>query len=224
MKKSKMDHDKLLRQAIHQAVRMWSAPEYERFLHRKKPGKLNEDEDKFNWNWFKWFVRDWSVARNIKKERREDVRVCLDTNFRDLLASEDIKGVVVDKMAKKIRVNGWCSKKSENGNGPLSLVSKIGFFFKPNILIPYDSFGRDGLKKLGVPRNETKSYAGYLKAFDRKFKLHKKEIKNALKEPWVKALARKYRCPVKCLKLPSIRRKVFDNYLVALGRGNSDKT
>ena len=54
--------------------------------------------------------------------------------------------------------------------------------------------------------------------------LYKKEIKNALKEPWVKALARKYRCPVKCLKLPSIRRKVFDNYLVALGRGNSDKT
>jgi hypothetical protein len=207
-----------LERAIFQAVMMWSDSHYERFLFRKKPGQLDEDEDMFDW--FEWFVSDWRVARTIKKGKRNSVRGYLDKNFREQLKKED-KGCVVDEAARIIKERGWSAKESKSGNGPRSLVSKIGFFLTPDTLIPYDRFARDGLRewqrKHRVSLSKIQSYSDYLTAFNEGFESSKKEIRNALTKHWVKTLAKRFRCPVRELKSLSFQRKVFDNYLMEIG-------
>jgi hypothetical protein len=101
------------------------------------------------------------------------------------------------------------------------LVSKIGFFLKPNTLVPYDAFSRRGLKtirrKLGVSRSKIESYSDYLNEFNAEFKLARLEIRNGLTEPWVRALAKKLKCPIEVLKSEPMQRKVFDYYLMEIG-------
>jgi hypothetical protein len=212
--------EKDLNRAIYHAVMMWSDSHYERFLFRKKPGRLDEDEGMFDW--FKWFVNDWRVERTIKEGKRNFVRRYLDGNFRIRLAG-GLEGSAVEKVAQIIKEKGWGAKESKNGNGPQSLVSKIGFFLKPETLVPMDRFAREGLKKLRkrrrLPSLKLDRYSEYLEAFNTEFKFAKNQICHASSESWVTALSKKLGChDIKAArKSPAFQRKIFDTYLMEIG-------
>ncbi len=214
---------KILKRAIFHVVMMWGDSHYERFLRRKKPGWLDEDLEMFDW--FDWFLGGWGVGRTINKRKREYVRRYLDEDFRKRLACGD-KGIAVDDAAKHLKNEGCGASQSSGGNGPLSLVSKIGFFLKPNTFAPWDKYARRGLKRLlrehGVSRSKIKSYSDYLNAWEAIFKPAEKRIRKALSERWVTKLAKRLGCPVAALELRPFRRKVFDNYLMDFGGRNGN--
>jgi hypothetical protein len=199
--------------AILKTLTMWSDPKYPQFLRQNKPGSLDKD-------WFEWFVGDWRVARTIKEGKLEHVRRYLDRKFRQKLAKGD-GASHVDRAARDIKKKCWSAGKDGKASLPLSLVSKIGFFLKPNTLVPYDTFARRGLKKLqrrrGVSRSKIESYGDYLHAFDAEFALVQGEIRDALTQPWVTAVAKRLECPIEKLQSPSLKRKIFDDYLMEIG-------
>lgn len=210
--------NKALSLAIIDALSLWSHPKYERFLHDIVPGKLDDD-------WFKWFIGEWNVARTIKAEKQKSVMHYLDTKFREEIL-EGKGGPAVDQAAKYIRDMRWTSRKRKDGSAstPVSLVSKVGFFFNPDNLIPYDSFARKGLNRLRGSKKEGgeghyrgNNYSEYLAIFNEKFSYTKNSIIAAIDEAWAPALARKLGCELKYLKMVRMQRKVFDNYLVHIG-------
>ena len=62
------------------------------------------------------------------------------------------------------------------------------------------------------------SYCDYLKAFNDLFDAVDAQIRDALMDPRVTDLAKRFRCPDEKLDLPEFRRKVLDNYLMEKGR------
>jgi hypothetical protein len=200
-------HHRNLALAIIQALQVWSNERYRPFLLGHKPAGLTEE-------WFRWFTGEWNVARTIKTGRRASVRRYLDVEFRDAL-SQGGGSDAVDDAASHIQHKGW----SANGALPISIVSKIGFFLCPSELVPMDRYAKQGLDNLrsGETRLGRCSYCDYLSAFNEQYALMESQLKNALKEPWVIALADKLGCPAAALKRTAIRRKVFDNYLMHSG-------
>lgn len=214
----------ILKLAIYQVVMMWGDPHYERFLRRT--GRLDEDAEMFDW--FAWFLGEWRVQRNIGKKHRLEVREYLEGWFRKRLKSAS-KPQAVDKAAQHIKQEKWTSKGSKNGNGPVSLVSKIGFFFEPKTLVPYDRFAREGLKHLrrmrgikkskkSTKRDEKEAYSRFFNDWTEEFEIYEKPISDGLKQTWVEKLAKRFGCPAAALQSPVSKRKVFDNYLMAIGR------
>jgi len=218
------EEGRTLARAIVTSLDMWSDPFYFRFLNQDQPGALDAD-------WFERFAGEWGVARTIKKEKVVAVRRYLDDKFRRRLASRP-GASAVDEAARHIQDNRWSAQERKDGKAslPLSLVSKIGFFFRPADLVPYDNYARRGLDRLrgkkklgGAGFFRGTSYAEYLEAFDDQFSRKREQIHEALMEPWVTALAGKFGCPSDALASVAMERKTFDNFLMFLaGRGSRD--
>jgi hypothetical protein len=104
---------------------------------------------------------------------------------------------------------------------PISLVSKIGFFLCPTKLVPLDRYSVQGLKSLRranhAGRLKGQSYCEYLDAFNEEYCRMERQLKAALKEPWVIVLANKLSCPADALSTTAMRRKLFDDYLMHSG-------
>jgi hypothetical protein len=205
-----------LARAILWTLDMWSDPRYSRFLGQITPGLLDKE-------WFNWFVGAWRVARTIKQKKRDSVRQYLDGELRQQLAQG--RGArAIDDAAQFIQLERWSAQELKNGGAslPLSLVSKIGFMFCPDTLIPYDRFAWGGLNRLRreakKPQIRSRIYCSYLAAFNEMFAPRQKQIRQALSEHWVTVLARKLNCFVAGTTSPAMERKVFDNFLMQLGR------
>ena len=201
--------------AVVQVLQMWSNDRYQCFLAHEEPAKLTEE-------WFRWFVGAWKVARTIKDGRQELVREYLDRDFRKQLL-EGGGADIVDAAAAHIQRQGWSSTKLKNGRGslPISLVSKVSFFLRPEKFVPLDRYAVEGLNRIrrasGLGRLKGKSYRDYLEAFDEQYAKMEPRLIAALKEPWVIALAGKLGCPAKALQTIALRRKLFDAYLMHSG-------
>ena len=201
--------------AVLQALRMWSNERYAPFLLQAKPGKLTEE-------WFRWFVGAWNVARTIKDGRQGLVREYLDWDLRKALL-EGGEAETVDAAAQHIQQQGWSSNQRKDGQSslPISLVSKIGFFLCPTKLVPLDRYSVQGLKGLlranRAGRLKGQSYCEYLDAFNEEYCRMERQLKAALKEPWVIVLANRLGCPAKALSTTAMRRKLFDDYLMHSG-------
>ena len=192
--------------ALIQVAQMWSNERrYGSFLNRAEPGELTD-------GWFNWFAGAWNVARNIKKARKTHVREYLDRDFRRVLLDGDAE--CVDEAALHIQRQGWSSRRCL----PVSLVSKVGFFLRPARLVPVDRFSVRGLNLLraanGAGRVNRNVYTEYLKAFDELYVCFEPQLKAALNEPWVIDMADRLRCPRAALSSTSMRRKLFDDYLM----------
>ena len=189
-----------------QAVQMWSNRRYQMFLNRAEPGELTDE-------WFSWFLGAWNVARNIKDGRKTLVREYLDREFRRALSLED-RAECVDAAALHIQRQGWSSR----GCLPVSLVSKVGFFLRPDRLVPLDRFSVRGLNLLrasnGTGRLKRNCYKAYLDAFDEQYAGLEAQLKAALKERWVVDMAGQLGCPRAALTSPAMHRKLFDDYLM----------
>ena len=204
--------------AILTTLEMFSQDRYSAFLTKTKPGQLNKE-------WFDWFVGEWSVARTVSKIARESVRSFLDNQFRaDVATNRD--GRAVDRAAKTISDKGWGAVKRADGKSslPVSLVSKIAFFLKPDVFIPYDSTALRGINCLrgtkkngGQGRLAGPSYREYLQAFERVYVSSERQISIMLREPWVKAVSTRLGLDPKVISRPTFRRKVVDNLLMQLG-------
>lgn len=209
---------KLLAIALIYVVKLWGDKHYECFLQQPKPGELMDE-------WFEKFLAEWGVARTIKRDERENIREYLDHDFREML-SEGNEGKAVDDAAKYIQQQGWGSRIRNNGKGslPISIVSKVGFFFCPYKLVPLDKFAKQGLNKLRKHEDERKikgdSYNEYLKAFNKQYIKNKPQLAAALGKQWVKDLAKELGCPASALKNIAMRRKLFDNYLMELAKNS----
>jgi len=199
-------------------MEMFSDERYARFLQQCGAGALDK-------KWFDWFVGSWTVARTVAKENRDEVRRYLDAKFR-LAAAADRDGTAVDKAATTISRRGWGAKELRSGNStaPLSLVSKVAFFLKPNTFIPYDSSALRGLNRLrgtkkqgGQGRLNSPSYREYLAAFDAVFEASDSQISALLEQPWVVAVSRQMGLGAKSMSQRGFRRKVVDNLLMQRG-------
>ncbi|HEY5909656.1 MAG TPA: hypothetical protein VJA21_03525 [Verrucomicrobiae bacterium] len=195
--------------ALIQVVQMWSNPRYQLFLNCAQPGELTDD-------WFSWFVGAWNVARNTKDGRKTEVRKYLDCEFRQALSVED-PAECVDDTALHIQRQGWTSR----GCFPVSLVSKVGFFLRPDRLVPLDRFSTQGLNLLravnGGGKLKRKSYKAYLNAFDEEYAYWERQLEQGLSEPWVVEMADRLGCPRVALSSVAMRRKVFDDYPMHTG-------
>jgi hypothetical protein len=207
--------------AIVDSLNMWSDPRYSRFLSQDQPGALDED-------WFRQFAGGWRVARTINQNKMELVRQYLDVQLRQQLANGH-GARCVDEAAAFIQKKCWSAQKRKDGKAslPLSLVSKVGFFFRPHELVPYDNYARHGLNRLRRPKRmggqgnySGGSYHGYLEAFDDQFSRRQEQIRNALTESWVTILAAKLGCRTEALTSLAMQRKTFDNFLMQIGRTN----
>jgi hypothetical protein len=194
---------------------MWSSRHYKPFLDGTNAVNLDA-------KWFKWFMGEWNVARTIKREKKESVRLYLDKNFRAALHSVNVE-TAVDDAAQHIQSKSWSARKSSSGQSslPISLVSKVGFFLRPDVLVPIDRYARKGLNKLrrDVGDRQLKSgcYREYLTGFNEAYRSVQPELVAAMEEPWVIALANKLNCPTAALKTTAMFRKVLDNYLMHRG-------
>lgn len=207
--------DRKLAQAIVQALQMWSHPRYQDFLIGVPPEHLDPV-------WFDWFGGQWSVFRNVKKEEIPAVREYLDEKFRQAL-QQGCGADAVDAAAAEIKELQWTTingKGAENSL-PISLVSKIGFFFCPDRLVPKDTFAVKGLNKLrGLsckPALNGPSYREFFAAFNEQYSQKEPELRAAMSEQWVKDLAGKLKCPASALTTTAMQRKLFDNYLMQVG-------
>ncbi len=210
-------HERLF--AIWDSLVMWNILRYKRFVWGNRPGQLDQE-------WFDWFVKKWGVARTLDRRNRNNVRKYLDKQFRAAIRRSPA-GSTVDVAANHIQRKGWSSRTRKDGRGSSvrSLVSKVGFFFCPDKIVPYDSFARAGLSILrgGVQggRHESKlqeSYEQYLESFNEKFLSFRPLLTAELHLPWVKALARQFGCPPQVFDTVRFQRKTFDNLLVHVGK------
>ncbi len=197
---------RMLALALMQALQMWSDSRYQVFLAWAKPGELTEE-------WFNWFVGAWNVARSIRNGRKPLVRKYFDHDFREALSLEDCTKCV-DTAALHIQRQGWSSR----GCLPVSLVSKVAFFLRPERFVPLDRFSLHGLSLLcgdnasgELNRN---SYEAYLRRFDEQCGRFESQLNAALKEQWVVDMADWLGCPRAALASPAMRRKLFDDYLM----------
>jgi hypothetical protein len=201
--------------AVIAALQMWSDKMYEGFLHKPDPSALTED-------WFRWFMGEWKVARTIKRQSKDPVRLYFDRNLREALRRGG-RGAAVDSAAAEIRRRKWSAQSSKDGQGslPISIVSKIGFFLCPGELIPMDRFAAQGLNRIRRSDGERalrgRSYQEYLASFNEKFEKMSTQMDTVMNQPWVSSLAKNLGCPGSALETRAIRRKVFDNYLMHLG-------
>jgi hypothetical protein len=218
MKTDKINPERTLTLAIIDALKMWSDTRYERFLDSKTPGTLDQA-------WFKWFIGEWSVARTIRKDDCELVRKYLNVYLRRAMNRKQ-GAAAIDHSAQHIQKNEWSSHKRKDGTSsvPLSIVSKVGFFFCPSEIIPYDSLARMGLNKIrgtikkgGEGHLQCKLYVEHLDAFNHKFEGSHESIIKELKKDWVTSLSRRLGCFSNCLDKIEFHRKVFDNQLLHIG-------
>lgn len=197
---------------------MFSDARYADFLQHSPPGRLDNQ-------WFEWFVGSWTVARTVAKEKRDEVRRYLDTEFRPI-AVADRDGTAVDEAAAIISRRGWGARELRSGNStaPVSLVSKIAFFLNPDMFIPYDSSALLGLNSLrgirkqdGQGRLYSPSYREYLAAFEAVFKASDSQISALFEEPWMLAVSKHMGLSDKSMSRRGLRRKIVDNLLMQRG-------
>jgi hypothetical protein len=185
---------------------MWGNPRYEPFLNRAEPAELTDE-------WFRWLVGSWKVARTIKGGRKAQVRQYLDLEFRRALSVGD-PAECVDAAALHIQRQGWTSRRCR----PVSLVSKVGFFLRPDRLVPLDRFSMEGLNLLRAGKSSGKlkrdSYKAYLDAFDEEYACLERQLELALNKPWLVEMAGRLGCPRIALSSVAMRRKLFDDYLM----------
>jgi hypothetical protein len=199
--------------AVIDALEMWSEQRYERFVQKRRPGKLDE-------KWFGWFIGSWSVARSIRKDCQSKVRKYLDTKLREALTRSN-DASAIDTAARYIHARGWSKKENGNSSVPTSLVSKVGFFLCPNFIVPYDSLAIGAVRFFeGRKRKRALvgKYGEYHRSYESLLRERHHAIKQQLQKRWVLGLAAQLGCEKKWLRTGRFRRKLFDNYLVHVGR------
>jgi hypothetical protein len=214
-------NEKHLAHAIIATIYQWEEPRYHADLRQGGGTTITGSEETFQ-----WFLGEWRVARNLRKEFHNLVRNYLNTTLRTQLKSNPGNPKIIDDAAEHIRQQGWSSLINKDARDkkhrlPVSLVSKVGFFICPGEIVPCDSDARNGLNVLlgqagKIPTNS--SYEEYYQAFQANFKKHRKSIEAELKKEWVTTLTDKLLGSLKDLNTLAFKQKVFDNYLLERGR------
>lgn len=214
MRESTPINPRLMTLAIVQALSTWTDAFYAPFFTGKGRAVINQ-------KWFDYFQKDWKVGRTIKARKKEIVREYFRTCFRQALNRKP-NPRIIDEATDLFQANKWGSKAKGKGSRPISIISKVGFFLQPDILVPRDRYALQGLKNLGLAPGET--YVEYLRAFNTNLQKHAAEIKAALASDWVTGLAHSLGCPIGQLRSRAFKRKVFDNYLMHLGGFKGQKS
>jgi len=158
-------------------------------------------------------------------EYQDDIRNFLNGKFRKAIA-RDHSGRVVTAGARHIAEHRWSHKVATTGKRmvPISLASKVAFFFHPERFVPCDGHSRRGINLLlgaahagGAGHVQFKTYEEYLEEFNKFFPKYERKIASEVALPWVKALAKGLDCDSEVLASPAFRRKVFDSVLMGLG-------
>jgi len=179
------------------------------------------DED-----WFESLTRQWRVARTIKDGVQDKVRGYLDSNFKKSLMAKCVPETI-DEAAEHLRVMSWSSGKRKDGSAslPLSLVSKIGFFIRPDVLVPLDSYAKAGLNALRGKKKDGflgrctfDRYVEYFNEFEVVYGLSEQVIADFVQEKWVAQLNKKLGGEPATLQWIGFRRKILDNLLLGRGR------
>jgi len=195
---------RLLALSVVDALRIWTDDRYRRCLPTKRA---------FDATWFDDFLRTWGVARTVRKEKQSRLLAYFNgRRFRDSI-TQDKDGTAITAAAKELASKGW----THRHRIPLSLVSKIAFFLRPERYVPLDGFSLRGLRNLSGARLASRRYEHYLNAFNRVFDDNRVPIRTATTSDWATALAGEMGCRPTVLRSPAFRHKVLDNVLMRLG-------
>lgn len=187
---------------------------------------------KLEFEWFDRVIKDWKVARLIEKVDKN--KKCKDKNkkkvleiFNDwfikkpqnCLTAKGIDSLDVELRRLRLTPLGNPDKGGKRKRRRcISLVSKIAFFIRPGTFPPWDGLARSGLKKRTGDTYET--YKTFLEAWNKQFKLERKEVSAACEnDGWVFVI-KKLELPAGVMNSPAFRRKVFDNVLMQEGRSS----
>ena len=208
-----------LAKATVQALLLWSDPGYEGFLRSSRLARVDISEQ-----WFKKFTSAWNVARTIDGGKKEEAREYFNAKFQVELLRSQCPEKVVDRGAKYLQDKRYSSQTKKDGTAslPISIVSKVGFFIRPDNLVPFDRFAKDALNDLrrqsGLKRLKFDRYVEYFSEFETAFKLSGESIKGCIEQSWVEMLNKKIGGNSTTLRRIGFKRKVLDNLLVFRGQ------
>jgi len=167
--------------------------------------------------WFKSFTGEWRVARALVGSDRTALLRFLNQHIRTYFAAGD-PGAGVVKLAGTLVAKGFSVQR------PISLASKLGFFYQPRRLIPYDRFAVEGLNRRrgmkragGEGRLPARDYSAYLSSFNRHFSDVAAQVKAECSSRWMKALTKRLEFHPNWAQSQAFQRKVFDNVLMLEG-------
>jgi hypothetical protein len=165
--------------------------------------------------WFKDFLGRWSVARTIRADKQDVLRHLLNERIVSVAWSENPAHAVV-QLSKEV-ARRRITAQSRNGKRmiPISLVSKVAFFYRPARLAPYDSYARKGLSMRVGSEVISGDYESFVTAFNNEFRKVHRQIEKECHARWARELSGKMGMPLSNLSRTAFRRKVFDNVLMA---------
>lgn len=209
MATNQQNEERMWTLAIFQALTTWTDKFYRPFLCGQTTPPIDSE-------WFDYFQKDWKVGRTIKASKKDVVLKYFQTTFRQAL-NRNSSPERIDQAADHFQKRKWGSKTKTNSKGsrPISIISKVGFFLRPGILVPRDKYALEGLKSHGYQVGA--NYVEYLAVFNAAFDKFLPAVNSALALPWVSSLAKSLGCPKDQLNSPAFKRKVFDNYLMHRG-------
>jgi len=171
--------------------------------------------------WLQKFAGRWVVARNVYKGKLGQAARVLNGNLRKVKKGQE--GPTVQQTADELKRRGIAPVK------PVSLVSKVAYFLKPERFALTDRYARAGLERLrreaGIRGKLALDYVAYLQAFNEQFKRLETDIKAECNRPWARELVKRLGyAPEEVLKRRGFRRKVLDNFLLIKGGGLPRRT
>ncbi len=196
--------------AVADVIALWTNDQYKGYLPRQQS---------IDRKWFDRFVANWGVALTVLEKHRGDVLNYLNTDFRAKVGCCS-DGTAITAAARDIAAKQWTPmpEKSKEHSKPVSLVSKIAFFFRPDFFVPFDAWARKGLRAVNATGNSSyKTYEAYFADFGPVYDTHKPEIERVIASDWAVGLAEQLACPETAMQSEAFKRKVLDNALMRFG-------
>jgi hypothetical protein len=125
-------------------------------------GRLEDNPILADAQWFRAFLKDYSVMRTIRSGHHDAFREALRTAAVESPAKlDDVTGGVVDELDHEFRGNYG----THDGRTIRSCLSKIASFLRPDTFIAWDTFARAGLNRVQgrAASRSFNSYRDYLK-------------------------------------------------------------
>lgn len=173
--------------------------------------------------WFDELLRRWHVGRTIKRGCKEQVRRNFDARYVAQILDARLPEAVT-AIAADLQTGGLSALVGEarTQSYPISLASKVAFFYAPDSLPPIDSYARDGannlLRRCGASQRVVYAdYPSYCAAFETLFTQYGEVVIEACLSSIGMAAAQQQGVSVAHLSNPLLHRRIFDLVLMIEG-------
>lgn len=173
--------------------------------------------------WFDHLLLQWSVGRTIRRGCKEQIRQRFEARYLaqilDGHAAEAVTAIATELQQDELSA---LVGKQQTQSFPISLTSKVAFFYAPASLPPIDTYSRQGvnamLRRCGAPQQVAYAdYVSYCKAFQQLYDLHSALIASACASRNSEEAAQQQGISASHLFNPLLHRRVLDLALMVEG-------